>query len=58
MKVGIVGSGFEDICFPLPRVAGAGGVLETLLPGLSEEELNALRHSTHLLRESARSIGY
>lgn len=49
---------FEDICFSLPRVVGAGGVLETLLPGLSEEELNALRRSTELLRESARGIGY
>lgn len=47
-----------DATLSLPRVIGAGGVLATLWPGLSQEESKALQHSAELLRATVQSIGY
>ncbi|CCG42543.1 L-lactate dehydrogenase [Magnetospirillum molischianum] len=48
--------GIHDVTLSLPRIVGAGGVLETLKPDFSDEEHAALRRSALLLREAADSI--
>ena len=49
---------FPDVCFSLPRIVGAGGVLSTLLPELSGEENQALRRSIEVIRGAASEIGF
>ena len=42
---------FGDVCFSLPRVIGAAGVVSTLLPSLSGGERGSLHQSAQLLKE-------
>jgi L-lactate dehydrogenase len=51
-------SEYEGLSLSLPRVVGAGGVLTTLRPDLSEQERSQLGKSAEVLREAARSIGF
>ncbi|SEH28615.1 L-lactate dehydrogenase [Magnetospirillum fulvum] len=48
--------GIADVTLSLPRIVGAGGVLETLNPAFSDEERGALRRSALVLREAADSV--
>jgi len=48
--------GFAPVCFSLPRVLGAEGVRATLLPPLDRAEKAALRRSTEILHQAARSL--
>ncbi|EPY02236.1 L-lactate dehydrogenase [Magnetospirillum fulvum] len=48
--------GIADVTLSLPRIVGAGGVLETLNPAFSDEERAALRRSALVLREAADSV--
>jgi len=48
--------GIADVTLSLPRIVGAGGVLETLNPDFSDEERVALRSSALVLREAADSV--
>ena len=45
-----------QVVLSLPRVIGAGGVLDTVLPNLSAEEETALRHSAEILKEAADGV--
>ena len=49
--------GYDGVCLALPRVVGAGGVLATLIPSLSEEEQAGLEHSARVLQEAAAELG-
>lgn len=49
---------YEGLSLSLPRVVGAGGVLTTLRPDLSEQERSQLGKSAEILREAARSVGF
>ncbi len=51
-------SEYEGLSLSLPRVVGAGGVLTTLRPDLSEQERSQLGKSAEILREAARSVGF
>ena len=48
--------GIPDACYSLPRVLGAHGVMTTLRPTLSPEELDALRESVRVVAEAAQAI--
>jgi L-lactate dehydrogenase len=43
--------GFEKVSLSLPRVVGGAGVLTTLRPALSEEEMEAIQKSARILRD-------
>ncbi len=47
---------FAGSCLSLPRVIGAAGVIETVLPALSTEERQAIEHSAEVLAEAAKGI--
>jgi L-lactate dehydrogenase len=47
-----------EVCFSLPRVVGAAGVLATLLPALSDEDHQALKKSVAVIQNAAQEIGY
>jgi L-lactate dehydrogenase len=49
---------FPEVCFSLPRIVGAGGVLGTLLPQLSADEHQALRGSIEVIQSAASEIGF
>jgi L-lactate dehydrogenase len=49
--------GISDICLSLPSIVDHGGVEGVLMPGLSDEELTALRRSADVLKETARAAG-
>nr|WP_295835400.1 L-lactate dehydrogenase [uncultured Azospirillum sp.] len=48
--------GVPQVVLSLPRVIGAGGVVDTVLPNLSAEEQVALRHSAEILKEAADGV--
>ncbi|MGQ9371846.1 L-lactate dehydrogenase [Azospirillum sp. A39] len=48
--------GVPEVALSLPRVVGAGGVLETVLPDLADAEAAALRRSAEILKEAATSV--
>jgi L-lactate dehydrogenase len=50
--------GFPDVCFSLPRIVGAGGVVGTLLPDLSVEEQQALMTSVGVIQSAAAEVGF
>ncbi|HYH17250.1 MAG TPA: L-lactate dehydrogenase [Azospirillum sp.] len=49
-------AGVPEVALSLPRVLGAGGVLETVMPDLSDEESAALKRSAEILKEAADSV--
>ncbi len=49
--------GISDICLSLPSIVDHGGVEGVLMPGLSDDELAALRRSADVLKETARAAG-
>jgi L-lactate dehydrogenase len=49
---------FPEVCFSLPRIVGAGGVLNTLLPELSGAEHQALTKSVGVIQSAAAEIGF
>lgn len=50
--------GFPEVCFSLPRIVGAAGVLATLLPELSDEEHQALTKSIGVIQNAAAEVGF
>ena len=48
--------GVPDVALSLPRVIGAGGVLETVMPDMSDEEAAALKRSAEVLKEAVTSV--
>jgi L-lactate dehydrogenase len=49
---------FPEVCFSLPRIVGAAGVLATLEPELSEEDHQSLRKSVSVIQNAAAAIGF
>ncbi len=49
--------GISDICLSLPSIVDHGGVEGVLMPGLSDDELAALRRSADVLKETACAAG-
>jgi L-lactate dehydrogenase len=49
--------GISDICLSLPSIVDHGGVEGVLMPKLSDEEVEALRRSADVLKETARAVG-
>ena len=49
---------FPEVCFSMPRIIGAAGVLATLLPELSSEERQALTKSVTVIQSAASEIDY
>jgi hypothetical protein len=68
MKVGVVGCGFvgggvglanfPEVAFSMPRIAGAAGVLTTLLPDLPPEDHQALTKSIDVIQGAAAEIAF
>ncbi|HEY6988891.1 MAG TPA: hypothetical protein VH369_10930, partial [Bryobacteraceae bacterium] len=48
---------FPEVCFSLPRIVGAAGVLATLLPELSADEQRALANSVGVIQRAAEELG-
>ncbi len=48
--------GVRDVALSLPRVIGAGGAVETLIPQLNYAESHALRRSAEMLKETALQL--
>jgi L-lactate dehydrogenase len=49
---------FPEVCFSVPRIVGAAGVLGSVLPDLSDEERTCLRASAEVIRNAAEGVGY
>jgi len=49
--------GIEGVCLSLPTVVGRRGIYQVIEPALSPDELDALRVSAAVLRETMASIG-
>lgn len=49
-------AGVRDVTLSLPRVLGARGVVDTVMPPLSAEEETALNRSATILREAATGV--
>jgi len=47
---------FPEVCFSLPRVVGATGVMSTLLPKLSDDEHQALVRSAGVIQQAAAEL--
>jgi len=47
---------FPYVCFSMPRIVGAGGVLATLVPTLSSEDREALTRSVSVIQRAAEEI--
>ncbi|SMH55278.1 L-lactate dehydrogenase [Azospirillum agricola] len=48
--------GVPEVVLSLPRIVGAGGVLDTILPDLAPDEETALRRSADILKEAADGV--
>jgi L-lactate dehydrogenase len=48
--------GISDICFSLPTVVDRGGIESVLRLELSNEEADALRHSSQVLLANVRAL--
>lgn len=49
---------FPEVCFSLPRIVGAAGVVATLVPELSQEEQAALTKSVGVIQSAAAEVGF
>lgn len=50
-------AGVRDVCLSLPRIVGAGGVEDTLMPAMTRTELEALGASARMLKETTDELG-
>ena len=48
--------GVRDVALSLPRVLGAGGVVQTFMPNLDAGEHAALKRSAEILKEAAEGV--
>jgi L-lactate dehydrogenase len=49
---------FPNVCFSMPRIVGAAGVLGSLLPVLSSEDHLALTKSVGVIQSATAEISY
>ncbi|MGQ7846432.1 L-lactate dehydrogenase [Granulosicoccus sp. 3-233] len=50
-------AGVRNVCLSLPRIIGAGGVEDTLMPGMTRAELEALSASAQLIKQTTDALG-
>ncbi|ASJ76337.1 L-lactate dehydrogenase [Granulosicoccus antarcticus] len=50
-------AGVQDVCLSLPRIIGAGGIEDTLMPAMTETEMQALGASARMLKETTDALG-
>jgi L-lactate dehydrogenase len=50
--------GIQDVCLSIPTAVGIGGVGDRVLPEINEEELQALRYSADVLKQSLVGIAF
>lgn len=50
-------AGVRDVCLSLPRIIGARGVEDTLMPAMSPAETAALGASARLLKDTTEALG-
>jgi L-lactate dehydrogenase len=48
--------GIQDVCLSIPTTVGINGVGNPVLPALNDQELQALRHSADVLKQSLAGI--
>ena len=48
--------GIEDVCLSIPTIINANGVVGKVLPDMTDEEIEKLRHSAKMLREVIEQI--
>ena len=48
-------AGVSDVTVSLPRLVGGAGILDTIIPELSEAELNALHHSADVVKQAIKN---
>ena len=48
--------GIEDVCLSIPTIINANGVVGKVLPDMTDEEIENLRHSAKMLREVIEQI--
>jgi L-lactate dehydrogenase len=48
--------GIQDVCLSIPTTVGINGIGNPVLPALNEQELQALRHSADVLKQSLAGI--
>jgi len=49
---------FPEVCFSLPRIVGAAGVIGTVTPELPEDDRQALLRSVDVIRAAAAEVGF
>jgi len=49
---------FPEVCFSLPRIVGSAGIMNTVLPKLSQEDQQALMASVEVVRNAAGEAGF
>ena len=47
-----------EVCFSLPRLVGASGVIGTLVPELLDDDREALMRSVEVIRTAAAEVGF
>lgn len=49
-------AGVQDVCLSLPRIIGAGGIEDTLMPSMTQAEMEALGASARMLKETTIAL--
>ena len=49
-------AGVQDVCLSLPRIVGAKGIEDTLMPAMSQTELQALGASAQMLKDTTDAL--
>ena len=50
--------GIEDVCLSIPTIVNGDGIKGTLLPDLTEDEVEKLRHSANVLKDVIAQIDF
>ncbi len=49
-------AGVHDVCLSLPRILGARGIEDSLLPAMTQAELDALGASARMLKDTTDEL--
>ena len=50
--------GIEDVCLSIPTIVNGEGIKGTLLPALTDDEIEKLRHSANVLKEVISQVDF
>ena len=50
--------GIEDVCLSIPTIVNGDGIKGTLLPELTEDEVEKLRHSADVLKDVIKQVDF